>query len=147
MEGGATSNLAFIYDLRTPEAGWVEVQSMSEGRDYIDCMQVGNDIIVPGGYQESVKTSTVVVYDILADLWRQTTSLPEARAAYHLVRYTESNLYMVGGTDDDDEYPTEIFEYNSQGNSWTVADITMNPPSSAPVAEVLPEDSIHLPSC
>ncbi len=74
LEGGAYSDKAFIYDLRTPEAGWVEVQSMIEGRYYIDCMQVGNEIIVPGGYREhtSIKTDTVIVYDILADLWRQT---------------------------------------------------------------------------
>ncbi len=141
------SDRAFIFDLNDPEAGWLEVQPMSEGKDSIDCIQMGNDVIVPAGSLVDYSlTSTVLAYDILADVWRQIASLPEPRSGYRLAKFSESGFHLIGGYDGD-EYPERNLEFDSEKGSWRTSDIVLNTPRAAPIVELLPGNSIHLPSC
>ena len=81
--------------------------------------QLGDEIYVPGGYDDAEKRvlSVVEVYKPATDSWRTADALPAPRCAYAIAS-TGGRIYLFGGWDGS-RYVGDVLIYDPQGGRWS----------------------------
>lgn len=99
--------------------GWSTLASLPAARGSMQAAAIGNNIYVPGGYDQVTGASAILyIYDTVADAWTTGASLPGSRYQAAAVEWN-GKLYVAGGWGDGSccPHPT-MFEYDPVGNTW-----------------------------
>ncbi len=99
---------------------WSNATAMPTPRSEITATNIGDDIYVIGGFDESGNALDVVeVYNVKNDSWKSITPLPKplhhtAAASYH------GKIYVAGGFISSEWIPSnQLFIYDPIKNQWT----------------------------
>ena len=89
---------------------------MNIARDSSTAVSFNNHIIVAGGYDDEVRTSSVEVLDVASRIWYIAQSLPNPRS--HLKSTLIGNtLYLMGGFDHKTVYHVDLTELVAKAHS------------------------------
>lgn len=118
--GGETSGAVVGELLRyQPSANtWVQLTAKPTPVSDVQAVVIGNKIYVPGGrLQSGESTDAFEAYDPQRDKWIALKPLPQKRSGYALAAF-EGKLYLFGGWDGV-AYHAEVWQYNTNSNSWS----------------------------
>lgn len=99
---------------------WSEGAAMPTARSEITATNIGDDIYVIGGLDESGNTLDIVeVYNVKNNSWKSIASLPQPLHHTAAASY-DGKIYVVGGFISREWIPTnQLFIYDPIRNQWT----------------------------
>jgi Kelch motif len=109
-----------LITIPTLAQSWSEGLTMPTARSEIAATNIGDDIYVIGGLDESGDTLDMVeVYNVNNDSWKSVTPLPQAVHHTAATSY-DGKIYVVGGFISREWIPSnQLFIYDPLKNEWT----------------------------
>jgi N-acetylneuraminic acid mutarotase len=109
-----------LITIPTLAQSWSEGLTMPTARSEIAATNIGDDIYVIGGLDESGDTLDMVeVYNVNNDSWKSVTPLPQAVHHTAATSY-DGKIYVVGGFISREWIPSnQLFIYDPIKNQWT----------------------------
>ena len=112
----------FISVLTSPTLAqsWSQGAAMPTARSEITATNIGNDIYVIGGFDESGDPLDVVeVYNVRKNSWKSIDPLPQELHHTAAASY-DGKIYVVGGFISREQIPSnQLFIYDPMNNQWT----------------------------
>jgi len=112
---------------------WKNINSMIYSRAFAGAAVIDDIIYIFGGsrwiveYTEFEILSSCEKYDPETKAWSSIASMPAARyEALAMVNEAQTDVYVVGGHDGDDQLATTVFKYNVASNTWSTVSVLTN---------------------
>ncbi|TDA65222.1 MAG: hypothetical protein D9V45_11530 [Chloroflexi bacterium] len=123
-DGAGYSDRVFVYD--AGEDAWQERQPMETPRAYSSAAVLGAKIMLAGGVNQQGRLTDLLAYYPQREsageaAWESRSGLPENREWISLVALAE-NLYLVGGSLDQESARLPILRYDENTNQWESLD-------------------------
>ena len=105
------------FEMYDPEKNEWKVLPSSTSRDGVGFVENRGKFYAMGGSATSGATNIVEVFDPVSNKWTSGQPLPTP------LRYVDSvsldnNIYIIGGTDRNNDYNNSVYSFNTETNSW-----------------------------
>ncbi len=118
-DNGSPLSSSCSFSHTYPQGSWSEYQNMLQGRDYHDCVGVGDKLYCFGGDDSSYNVErTTQIYNSTTNSWSLGANMPADREL-PACSYYNGIIYCIGGFNSSWDYINSNYAYNISTNSWS----------------------------